>query len=617
MLSNLKDAMKLLRCFLTSWVLPLAGVLAAGLIPTAQAQTYQPPGAFVSGTAGQNGSSTFRYNNGTNITVTFSTTATTSGGIYSYGVRTANSTLGAIGFSTATDYTNATLSSPAASVDLWGTGCPDPGVSVSGTICNNRGTMTVTFSQPVTDPILHFGGLGATGAGSNRFHAIYVLTSAFNGATSVTPSLTRVSGNSAFAVTTPPVTVTNNVAAATMSFECNLNLAACGSTRFTGTVTQLVFSIDLRGWGGGAYPSTQSTAAADANTLSASVAPVADLAITKTNNQTEYLPGQAVTYQIVVTNNGPNSVVGATVTDNFPAALTGATWTAAYSVGSSGPASGSGNINTAAVNLLSGGIATFTVTATVSAIATGNLVNTATVSAPSSVRDPISTNNTATDIDQPAARVTISKVSVGGIGAFAFTGTNGIGAQTLTTTVAGTPVNGTPQRLTTAGGVTTITEGAPPAGYVLSGIACTGLPGGTATPDLATRTVTLNAAATAAGADITCTFTNTSVGNLKIVKSGLPASVPTNGLVNYTIAVTNDGAVPVTGARLLDTVPTGLDCVTAPPPLAAPTCTPAATCTGPLTAAALTTAPGITLATLAVGATVTITLQCRVVATGQ
>lgn len=517
--SNLEGAMKLLRCFLASWVLPLAGVLAVGFTSTAQAQIYQPPAAFVSGTAGQNGASTFRYNNGTDITVTFSTTATTSGGIYSYGVRTANSTLGALGSSTATDYTDATLSSPAAFVDLWAAGCPDPGVTVSGTICNNRGTMTVTFSQPVTDPILHFAGLGATGQGANRFHAIYVLTSAFNGATSVTPSLTRVSGNSAFAVTAPPVTITNNVAAATMSFECNLNLAACGSARFTGTVTQLVFNIGLRGWGSGAYPSIQTTPAADANILSASIAPVADLAITKTNNQTGYLLGQAVTYEIVVTNNGPNSVMGATVTDNFPAALTNTTWTAAYSVGSSGPASGSGNINTAAVNLLSGGIATFTVTATVSATATGNLVNTATVNAPGSIRDPISTNNTATDVDQPAARATISKVSVGGIGAFAFAGTNGIEAQTLITTVAGTPVSGTPQRLTTVGAVTTITEGAPSAGYVLSGIVCTGLPGGTATPNLVTRTVTLNAAATAAGANITCIFTNTLAPVLRLQKA--------------------------------------------------------------------------------------------------
>jgi hypothetical protein len=46
-------------------------------------------------------------------------------------------------------------------------------------------------------------------------------------------------------------------------------------------------------------------------------------------------------------------------------------------------------------------------------------------------------------------------------------------------------------------------------GYTLASISCTGLgSGGTQTNDLLTRTVTLDAAATAAGAAIACTFTN-------------------------------------------------------------------------------------------------------------
>ncbi len=124
----------------------------------------------------------------------------------------------------------------------------------------------------------------------------------------------------------------------------------------------------------------------------------ADLAVTKTDGKTQYVPGTTTTYTIVVTNNGPSNVVGASVIDTFPSQIEGATWTAVYSAGSTGSASGSGDINTP-VNLLSGGTATFTVTAPVRAGSFGNLTNTVTVSNPAGLPDPDSSNNSATDID--------------------------------------------------------------------------------------------------------------------------------------------------------------------------------------------------------------------------
>lgn len=124
----------------------------------------------------------------------------------------------------------------------------------------------------------------------------------------------------------------------------------------------------------------------------------ADLAVTKTNGQTQYVPGTTTTYTIVVTNQGPSSVTGATVVDTFPSQVEGATWTATYSGGSSGPASGSGSINTL-VNLLGAGTATFIVTAPVRAGSFGNLTNTVTVANPAGLPDPDPSNNSATDID--------------------------------------------------------------------------------------------------------------------------------------------------------------------------------------------------------------------------
>jgi uncharacterized repeat protein (TIGR01451 family) len=122
----------------------------------------------------------------------------------------------------------------------------------------------------------------------------------------------------------------------------------------------------------------------------------ADLAITKTDNQTEAVPGEPVTYSVVVTNNGPNPAGGATVTDNFSADLTGVTWTCAAGAGNSCTGSGSGDISDA-ITLTVGSSVTYTANATIDSAATGSLANTASVAVPAGVSDPIPTNNSATD----------------------------------------------------------------------------------------------------------------------------------------------------------------------------------------------------------------------------
>jgi hypothetical protein len=106
--------------------------------------------------------------------------------------------------------------------------------------------------------------------------------------------------------------------------------------------------------------------------------------------------------------------------------------------------------------------------------------------------------------------VTLTKVSNGGVGTFSFSGSNGFANQSITTLLAGFGVAGATQTLTAAGVSTTLTESAPPTGYTLASISCSGLgAGGTQTPNIGARSVTLDAAATAASAVIACTFTNT------------------------------------------------------------------------------------------------------------
>ena len=83
---------------------------------------------------------------------------------------------------------------------------------------------------------------------------------------------------------------------------------------------------------------------------------------------------------------------------------------------------------------------------------------------------------------------------------------------------SGVGVTGATRTLAAASTITTITETIP-AGYVLASVTCTGMGGGgTATPNLATGAVVLNAAATAAGSDIACTFTNTRLPTVTLTK---------------------------------------------------------------------------------------------------
>ncbi|MDG4550539.1 MAG: DUF11 domain-containing protein, partial [Candidatus Contendobacter sp.] len=172
----------------------------------------------------------------------------------------------------------------------------------------------------------------------------------------------------------------------TYTMNCTVASDAVGSLSNTVSATASVTDTS---------PSNNS--ATDTDTLT----PQADLAITKTDGVTTATPGGSVTYTITASNAGPSNATGATVADTFPAALTCA-WTCVGAGGGTCTAAGSGNINDT-VNLPSGGSVTYTASCAVSASATGNLVNTATVAAPGGVTDPTPGNNSATDTDSMAS----------------------------------------------------------------------------------------------------------------------------------------------------------------------------------------------------------------------
>ncbi|MCX4690423.1 DUF11 domain-containing protein [Kitasatospora purpeofusca] len=113
------------------------------------------------------------------------------------------------------------------------------------------------------------------------------------------------------------------------------------------------------------------------------------LSVTKTPDKNPYVPGQPLTYTIVVKNDGPSDAIGTSVKDTLPTTIRNFSWTCTAAGGAScgSPASGTGDINTT-VDLPAGSQVTYRLTGTVPADATGSLDNRATVTPPGGTTDP-------------------------------------------------------------------------------------------------------------------------------------------------------------------------------------------------------------------------------------
>jgi uncharacterized repeat protein (TIGR01451 family) len=164
----------------------------------------------------------------------------------------------------------------------------------------------------------------------------------------------------------------------------------------------------------------------------------ADLSITKNDGVGTATPGGSTTYTITASNAGPGGTTG-TVTDNFVAALT-CTWTCVGAGGGTCTAAGAGNISDPVV-LPAGGSVTYTASCTISAAATGSLVNTATVAGVAG--DPVPGNNSQTDTDTlvPSADLSMTKTdgtatyTPGGSTTYTITASNTAGPSNTTATV--------------------------------------------------------------------------------------------------------------------------------------------------------------------------------------
>jgi hypothetical protein len=172
---------------------------------------------------------------------------------------------------------------------------------------NYMADLTISFSYPLTNPVVHFSGFGGSytvgGGGTLGFTTELELdTSAPAGVT-----LSKLSGTTVMNVTG------NNIlnSAALPGASCATNVAACGSVLVTGqNVTSLKFRVYLRGDGGTARwhaaSGNQSFTGDTWYFAGVSSLPPADLAPVFSNLPTVLKPGQTATgLTLTCTNAGP------------------------------------------------------------------------------------------------------------------------------------------------------------------------------------------------------------------------------------------------------------------------------------------------------------------------
>ena len=307
-------------------------------------------------------------------------------------------------------------------------------------------------------------------------------------------------------------------------------------------------------------------AASDTDT----VTPAADLSIAKTDSADPVNPGQAFTYTLTVTNNGPSDASGLTVSDTVPPQFT--VTGASSGAGSCGNV---GNVVTCTLpTLANAGTWAITVNVTVNASTPGGTyTNTATVS--TTTADPVPGNDSAS---QPTTVNTTADLSIAKTDSADPVNPGQAFTYTLTVTnngpsdASGLTVSDTvPPQFT----VTGASSGAGSCGNVGNVVTCTlptlanagtwaitvnvtvnaSTPGGTYTN---TATVSTTTADPVPGNDSASqpTTVNTTA-DLSIAKTDSADPVNPGQAFTYTLTVTNNGPSDASGLTVSDTVPVG------------------------------------------------------------
>ncbi|MBI4260743.1 MAG: DUF11 domain-containing protein [Actinobacteria bacterium] len=328
--------------------------------------------------------------------------------------------------------------------------------------------------------------------------------------------------------------------------------------------------------------STKSNNVASVLTTVEEPPPEADVSITKSDSPDPAHVGDAITYTLVVTNNGPDAAQDVTVTDSLPAGVTFA------SVDPGDPTCGPtlGTVTCLLGTMASGESRTITITVNASSV--GTHTNTAVVTS-SSPTDPDLDNNEATEETTvaPQADLRIEKsdsddpVTEGAVFDYTVVVTNDgpDAAQDVTVTdllPAGVSfVSADPGFPDCTGGIVSVQCNL---GTMASGTS---------------RTITITVAAEEVGThensvSVASSTDDPNVGNngdsesttvdeppppsadVRVEKSDSADPVTQGEHFTYTIEVTNDGPDPAQGVTVVDLLPVGMSFVSADP--GAPTC---------------------------------------------
>ena len=318
--------------------------------------------------------------------------------------------------------------------------------------------------------------------------------------------------------------------------------AATGGTMAVNASTSVTFRVTLDRAAAGSTVTNGSSLAYRArtlarsytfitNTVSTAVQEIADLAIAKTSSPTSQAAGSRVTYTLTVTNNGPNAGTNVVATDTLPA---GATYV------SSDPPSGttcaaSGQVVTCrSPSLAVGATLTIPIVATIDpGAAAGSLIDQAAVTADTA--DDVTTNNSASaattvtrNADLVVTKTAPATATAGSSITYTLTVRNaGPSSATATSLTDTLPVGLNLDTVTASTGTCT-----PAAQQTLTCVI------GTLAPQ-ASATVTITATIAAA-------FTGTSLVNQVTASSSTPDGTPANNSASAATTITRNADLTVT-----------------------------------------------------------------------
>ncbi|NLR78424.1 gliding motility-associated C-terminal domain-containing protein [Chitinophaga eiseniae] len=316
------------------------------------------------------------------------------------------------------------------------------------------------------------------------------------------------------------------------------------------------------------------------STVNTNITRSADLSIVK-SGPTSRVAGQAITWQLDVTNNGISDVKGALIRDAIPTNVTiNSVNVASQGVAVAGTPVISGNNIAVSADIAagSGNSVTVLVAGTIASAATGTLSNTATVSTPADVTESIPANNSSTvnttiitDVGLHLSKSGPATVNVGDTIHYTLLLSNNGSSDATNIAIA----DNVPADITNVTWTAATTGNASTSASSSSGntISLTGTLGGNLSGEIqidirgvvnqhAGNTVVNTATATFNGIKTaTVTTSVNKSANLRLTKTG-PATLAAGQPITYVVKVTNAGPADVTNVTISDMVPSGIDNIT-------------------------------------------------------